>query len=122
MKVAISALDAKMESQIDPRFGRAQNIIIIDTKNPDSFSVFNNSANLQAAQGAGIQAAQKMAELGVGAVVSGHVGPKAYNVLKAAGIAIFSCGEGAVSEVFARYQRGELEELIDHTCTGVKQC
>lgn len=118
MKIAISALERSIDSQIDPRFGRARYLALLDTEAPDGVEFFDNSVNLHASQGAGIQTARKVAELGARAVVSGHVGPKAYDVLSAAGIDMYTCGEGSVKSAFEKFQGGELEKLGKQACAG----
>ena len=85
MKVAISTLGKGMEDPVDPRFGRAQGFVIVDT-DTESFHFVDNGKNIELAQGAGIQTAQFIADQQVVAVVSGHFGPKAAQVLEQAGI------------------------------------
>ena len=88
MNIAITSTGSTLESAIDPRFGRAKFFVVVDTET-GSFKAHDNRQNLQATQGAGIQAAQNVAALGVQAVISGNAGPKAFRVLSAAGIAVF---------------------------------
>ena len=68
MKIAISARSASLESNFDTRFGRAPLFVIYDTDSKEVSSC-NNTQNLQAAQGAGIQTAQNVANAGAQAVV-----------------------------------------------------
>ena len=108
MKIAITAQGEQMQSPVDPRFGRAKWFIVIDTET-GAFEAVNNKKNFNAAQGAGIQAGRNVAELGVGAVVTGNVGPKAFATLKAAGIDIHIGAQGTVQETFERFKAGALE-------------
>ncbi len=71
---------------MDPRFGRCRYFIIADTDS-DQFEAVQNPA-ISAGGGAGIKAAQFVADKGVEAVLTGNVGPNAYNTLTAAGIKI----------------------------------
>lgn len=87
MKVAITACAESPDGAVDERFGRARYIIIFDTEN-EKTQVIDNLDNFNAAQGAGINTAQKMADLSVDLILSGHVGPKAFKVLQAAGIKV----------------------------------
>ena len=64
MKIAVTSQGPDLNSQVDPRFGRTKNFIVVDT-DTEEFSVHDNSQNLNAAQGAGIQAGRTVAELGV---------------------------------------------------------
>lgn len=96
-----------MGSPIDPRFGRAAKFILVDTET-GSVQVEDNTQNLNAAQGAGIQAAQNVSRLGAQVLLTGHCGPKAFATLRAAGIQVITGVEGTVGEVVERFKRGEL--------------
>lgn len=110
MKIAVTSTGPERSSRIDPRFGRTRCFVVVDSETNES-TAHDNAPNLNAAQGAGIQAAQAVARLGAEAVITGHVGPKAYRVLKAAGISIRLCDGGTVSEAVSRFKAGELAEL-----------
>jgi len=109
MKLAITATGRDINADIDVRFGRAKYFLVCDT---DSGAVVahDNEQNLNAAQGAGIQAGQNVANLNVAAVITGNVGPKAYRVLNAAGIKIYLCERTTVAEAIRRFKAGELKE------------
>ena len=108
MKIAISAREGSLESQLDPRFGRAKKFILVDAET-GAFSTHDNTQNLNAAQGAGIQAAENVARLEAEVVITGHCGPKAFRVLKAAGIKIALCESGTVAEALAEFKAGKLQ-------------
>jgi len=74
---------------MDARFGRAKFIMIYDTSDL-SFKVHDNNVNLNAAQGAGIQTAQNIVELGATVLITGNCGPKAFKVLEAGGVKIYT--------------------------------
>ena len=59
-----------------------------------------------AAQGAGIQAAQLVANQGVGVIITGQIGPKAEGVLQSAGIQMVSGAAGQVKDVLQRFAKG----------------
>lgn len=96
-----------MDSAVDPRFGRAKNLILYDMDTA-AFEVVGNEQNLQAAQGAGIQAAQSVANTGAEAVITGHCGPKAFRTLTAADIAVYCDAQGTVAEAVEAYKNGKL--------------
>jgi predicted Fe-Mo cluster-binding NifX family protein len=96
-----------LESPVDPRFGRAKHFVLLDTDTGE-FSAHNNTQNLNAAQGAGIQAAQSIARLGAEAVLTGHVGPKAFTTLQAANIAVYTGVSGTVKEAIEQFNSGKL--------------
>jgi len=108
MKVAITAMGTEMASSVDPRFGRAKNFIVVDTET-GAMSVHDNAQNLNAAQGAGIQAGETVARLGVEAVISAHVGPKAFRTLAAAGIAVYLFTDGTLAEALRQFKAGTLK-------------
>ena len=109
MKIVVTSQGPTLESDVDPRFGRARCFIVADTETGE-FCAVDNEQNLNAAQGAGIQAAQLVAAQGVEAVVTGHCGPKAFQVLTAGGIKIFNGADGTVADAIERFKSGELAE------------
>jgi predicted Fe-Mo cluster-binding NifX family protein len=74
--------------------------------------------SFHAAHGAGIQAAQKVANMGVEAVITGNVGPNAFNVLSATGIKIITGASGSAREAVERYKSGQLRETGNPTVGG----
>ena len=111
MKVAISATGQNLDSQIDPRFGRCQYLLIADSERMD-FEAVENPA-VAAPGGAGIQAAELVAKMGAKAVITGDCGPNAYQVLSAAGIGVFVGASGRVREAIDAYRRGELRAAAE---------
>ncbi len=117
MKIAVTSQGISVSDQVDPRFGRAKFFIVMDTETGKS-EVVNNTQNLNAAQGAGIQAGQNVASLGVEAVITGHVGPKAFTVLNSAGIKIYTGATGTVEEAVEKLKAGELDCADDADVEG----
>ena len=107
MKIAITAQGQDLQSLVDPRFGRAQWFIIADLET-GRFEAVNNEQNLNAVQGAGIQAAENLARHGASHLITGHCGPKAFRALTAAGIKIVVGAKGTVAEALEKFKRGEL--------------
>jgi predicted Fe-Mo cluster-binding NifX family protein len=107
MKIAITSEGKNLESLVDPRFGRAKHFAIanIDT---GECSFHDNEKNLNAPQGAGIQAAQAVAQLGAEAVLTGHVGPKAFATLDAAKVKVYTGISGTVKAAIEQYKSGGL--------------
>ncbi len=117
MKIAITAQEPSPDSQIDPRFGRAPWLMIYDpTEN--NWQLIDNSEGLNAAHGAGIQAAQKVIDQQATAIITGAIGPKAYRSLTAAGIKIFHGAKGSVSQALQAFQAGDLAEANADDATG----
>lgn len=92
---------------VDPRFGRCPYFIIVDIDTMDFEAIPNTSYN--ALSGAGIEAAQIIANKGAKIVLTGNVGPKAYQALSAVGIQITTGMIGTVREAVTKYMMGELE-------------
>lgn len=112
MKVAVSALGPTLDDKVDSHFGRALWFIVADSEQ-DGFEAIDNAANKGALGGAGTGAAELVSERGVQVVVTGHLGPNAFNALKASGIAGFSGVSRTVREAIAAVAAGELEELTE---------
>ena len=87
MKIAVTAKGRDMDAQVDPRFGRAEFILIIDSDGTLS-EVIDNTQNRNAMGGAGIQAGKLLADRKVDVLLTGHVGPNAFKTLDAAGIKV----------------------------------
>lgn len=111
MKIAISATGKDLDSQLDPRFGRASYFIIIDSNTREILQVIDNRLAQEAAHGAGINAASRVAGSGAQVVLTGRMGPKAYSVLQAGGVKIFSGLDGKVSDAIEAFLSGKSESL-----------
>jgi len=107
-KIAVSSEGPDMDARVDPRFGRAAGFIIID---PDTmaFEYVDNGSSQVMAQGAGIQAAEIVAATGARVLLTGFVGPKAFQALNAAGIRIGQNVDNlTVREAVQRFQAGDV--------------
>lgn len=117
MKIAITSQGPELNSPVDLRFGRASYFIVVDT-NGGEFRVADNQQNLNAAQGAGIQAGRNVVNLGVEAVLTGHVGPKAFATLQAGGVKVYNGAKGTVGDAIAQFNAGSLLEASDADVEG----
>ncbi len=108
MKICITSEGKTLDSKVDPRFGRCQNFILV---NPDTleFEAIENS-NINQAGGAGIQSGQLMASKGIKAVLTGNVGPNAFQTLNAGGIDIYTGVSGSVKEAIEAYKSGKFKK------------
>ena len=107
MKIAVSASGTDQSAQVDPRFGRCQYFIIVDTESGKSETVAN--AAQSAGGGAGIQAAQTVADHGAETVLTGNVGPNAHRALEAADIEVITGVGGTVSEALQAFHDGKYQ-------------
>lgn len=117
MKLVVTAQGPTLDSPVDPRFGRAQYFLLVDS-DTGSFTAHDNAQNLNAAQGAGIQAAQTVVELGAEAVLTGNVGPKAFTTLQAGQVAVYPGAAGTVREAVEQWQSGNKEPAAKATVQG----
>jgi predicted Fe-Mo cluster-binding NifX family protein len=108
MKIAITTSGKDLDAPVDPRFGRARCFIIYDTESGD-WSLLDNAQNLQAAQGAGIQAAATVVRAGVEAVLTGNCGPRAFATLSAGKVKVYTALSGTVRDVVEKFKGGELQ-------------
>jgi predicted Fe-Mo cluster-binding NifX family protein len=118
MKIILTTTSPAIDSDVDPRFGRAGYFLLVD---PDTlkWQAYPNPG-ASASGGAGIQAAQFVADQKVEAVVSGDFGPNAFNALKAAGISMYLYGScRSAQEVIQRFRSGQIEPLV--APTGARQ-
>ena len=117
MKIAFSTSGVSLEAPLDSRFGRAPNFLIYDLDSGLA-RVVDNGVSRASSQGAGIQAADSVVRAGAGAVVSGHCGPKAFQVLHAAGIRVFASHAATVGEALDQYRSGALVEQAGADVAG----
>jgi predicted DNA-binding protein (UPF0251 family)/predicted Fe-Mo cluster-binding NifX family protein len=108
-KIAVSAEGPNFDDALDPRFGRAAGFLMVNPQTLEHEYV-DNGASQAMQQGAGIQAAEIVARAGAKVVLTGYVGPKAFQALSAAGISIVQNLENmTVREAIERYTSGEVE-------------
>ncbi|TEB05058.1 Dinitrogenase iron-molybdenum cofactor [Pelotomaculum schinkii] len=112
MKIAVTSQGKTLESKVDPRFGRAGWFVVIDTNTGD-YKAVSNEQNLNANQGAGIQAAEQVSRQEVSALITGNCGPKAFRTLMAAGIKVYYGTDGTVAEVLEQFKKGKLSKASD---------
>jgi predicted Fe-Mo cluster-binding NifX family protein len=119
MKVAITAGGENLNSSVDRVFGRTRWFVMTDPEG-GNVEVLENSQNVNAAQGAGIQAAQQMANKSVDVVLTGNVGPNAFRALEAASIKVFQFGSDilTISDALAAWKEGRLQEVKAPTTKG----
>lgn len=117
MKIAVTTSGDNLAASIDSRFGRAAKFLIYDTE-AKTFLIIDNTQNLNAVQGAGIQAAQTVAKAGVSGIITGHCGPKAFRVLLAANITVYNTDASTVGEALDLMEKGKLQKASDADVEG----
>lgn len=107
MKIAITAKGDTLESEVDPRFGRARYIMIVDTDSL-AFEAVDNTENINAFKGAGIQAASMVSDKGAEVLLTGYCGPKAFQTISAAGVKVVSDISGTVAQAVEKMKSGDV--------------
>ncbi|MGA9347597.1 MAG: NifB/NifX family molybdenum-iron cluster-binding protein [Anaerolineae bacterium] len=111
MRIVVTSNGTDLESPASPVFGRCPTYIFVDTEMME-FEAVPNPA-MSAPGGAGVQAAQFVIEQGAQAVLTGNVGPNAYNVFQAANVPIYLLTGGTVREAVEAYKAGRLPSAAD---------
>ncbi len=107
MKICVTSTGPTMDASVDPRFGRCQYFVFVDPETMEYEAMPNTG--IGASGGAGIQAAQTIADKGVDVVITGQVGPNAIETLGATNISIVTGANGTVSDAIEQYKSGQLQ-------------
>jgi predicted Fe-Mo cluster-binding NifX family protein len=107
MKIVVTADGSDLDAQVSPFFGRCPTHLFVDTDTLECEAIANPAATARG--GAGIHAAQFVVEQGARAVITGNVGPNAYQVLRSANVPIYRTGEGTVRQAVEAYKAGALQ-------------
>ena len=107
MKIAVSSKGIDLDAEVDPRFGRATYILIVDSEN-FSCEVLDNNENVNALKGAGIQAASAVSDRGAEVLLTGFCGPNAFKTLETAKVGVANNASGTVREAVHAYLEGKL--------------
>lgn len=110
MLIAISSQGPLAEDLFEKRFGRAP-FFVIHNSETGTFSSIDNHQNLSALQGAGIQSAQKILNEGVQVLITGHCGPKAWQVLSSADVIVYCAEVDTVNNALDLYLQNKLKAL-----------
>jgi len=113
MKIGISSAGRDMNSLINPRFGRCEYFMIVQTDD-DSFEVVENNFK-SLGGGAGIQAAGFLQSKGVKVVLTGSCGPNAMNVFSESNIQVITGQAGIVKNIIEKFKSGDLTASVDPT-------
>ena len=107
MKICITSQGDNLDAQVDPRFGRCQYFILVDSESLEFEAVVN--PNMDAMGGAGIQSGQFIADKNIKVVLTGNVGPNAFQTLQSAGVDVITGVTGTVKESVEKYKSSELK-------------
>lgn len=105
MKIAVTSTGRDLDSAVDPRFGRAAYILIVDSDTME-VDVIDNADNANAFKGAGIQAAAMISDRQAQVLLTGFCGPNAFKTLAAAKISVAADVSGTVREAVNAFMDG----------------
>ena len=97
MRIAFSTNGRDLDSLIDPAFGRCRYFIVVEPVTL-SFDVVENPG-AEMSSGAGIKAAESLANMDVDKLVTGSVGPNARPILASGGIEVISNLSGSIRDI-----------------------
>ncbi len=117
MKIAIPTDKNDLGEMIYEAFGRAKNFMLIDS-NTYEFSLIENTQNLNAAQGAGIQSAQNVIKAGADVVIAMNLGPKAHKVLCGSGVKIYAGKKATLKENVDLFLKDDLDAMAEANKEG----
>jgi len=114
MKLCVTSSGQSLEDTVDPRFGRCQYFILVETESME-FDAIQNPA-MSSGGGAGTLAGQFVADKGAEVVLTGNVGPNAFNTLHAAGLKIVVGLSGnTVAQAIEGFKSGQYTYVDDAT-------
>jgi predicted Fe-Mo cluster-binding NifX family protein len=116
MTICITTATTDRDPLLDARFGRSPYYTFVDLETGETHVEPNELA--EGAGGVGAQAAQFVAERGATALVTGQIGPNAFRVLQAAGVATYTTRERSVADALRAYREGRVERVAAPTAAG----
>ncbi|MCG8615529.1 MAG: dinitrogenase iron-molybdenum cofactor biosynthesis protein [Desulfobacterales bacterium] len=117
MKIAVSSKGKDLEAPVDPRFGRAAFILVVDTESLD-FECLDNEENKNAFKGAGIQAAAAICDAGARVLLTGFCGPNAFKALDAADVRVANDVTGTIREAVLNFKSEKYEFASEANTQG----
>jgi predicted Fe-Mo cluster-binding NifX family protein len=108
MKIALTSVADSLDSEIDPRFGRAAFFLIVNPKT--MVHQFIRNHNTEGRGGVGIQSAQMIIQEGVEAVITGKCGPNAFETLSAAKLDIYEGITGSIQTAIEDFKNKKLQK------------
>ncbi len=108
MMVAVASSGDDLDAPVDMRLGRCANIIVVETDTMN-FEVYSNPGAL-AGTGAGVAAAQVVADAGAEAVIAGNFGINSLRAFSNGGITAY-IGSGTVRQAVQALLDDELEAV-----------
>ncbi len=111
MKIAVASTGYTLDADISPIFGRSSAFVIADVekdKIKDKLIVENSAKNKS---GSGNTAAYFLIDYGIKILISGKLGPVAFQMMKNAGIKVYKATSISVEINLKQFMEGKLKEV-----------
>jgi predicted Fe-Mo cluster-binding NifX family protein len=105
--VAVTAVKASLDADVDPRFGRCAFFVIADLENGTVETIKNVNANSKGHVGP--LAVKLIASKGVKVLLTGKCGPTAFSALSKKKIRVVEGCSGSVRDVMEQFKEGKLK-------------
>lgn len=115
MKLCVTSKGKDLDAKVDFHFGRAPYFLIIDTESMD-FVVVENTSQISG-RGSGTVAAQMVLDRSAAAVLTGKIGPNAFNALKIAHVDIYEglSENDTVKDAVEKFKKDAYHEVTEPT-------
>jgi predicted Fe-Mo cluster-binding NifX family protein len=110
MIICVSSEKKDLDSLVSCRFGRSRYFLFFDTKKEGLLKLVKNKADGYK-RGAGISAAQQVADGKASVVITGQTGPNAYNALSSFGIKIYDGSGISINEAVLKFKKNKLSPI-----------
>ena len=118
MKFCITTTGPDLDSKIDPRFGRCQYLLFVDFRTGKLLKSIPNTASISG-RGAGVATAQRIVSEKAQVIITGNIGPNAFNVLSTSQIKIYLGFVGlSAKQILEKYRQGKLEKIARSNVNG----
>ncbi len=118
MIIAVTSMGPSQDATFDVHFGRAPYFVIFNSVTGEVIKDYDNSKNLQAVQGSGVESAKVLVDLDVEVLITGHVGSKALDVLKIGDISVYKVETNLVKEALSKYKEKNVSAIYEADVKG----
>lgn len=109
MKIAISSYGKNINDLLNKRFGRCEFFQIYDTIN-NKIKVIENDG-LKSEGGAGIAASQQLVDENIDVLLTGNLGPNAFEIIEKAKILVYKSEETSVKDALEKFKNNQLPKI-----------
>lgn len=110
LRVCITSKGRCLTDQFDERFGRCSYLLLVDPVTSELEAIKNPGILVD--HGAGIAAAQRVADIKADAIITGHLGPNAEEVLASNQMKVYLAKGGTAQSVLDDFVAGKLKQVL----------